>query len=57
MAAELKKELGLEATLHQSYGGVFEVEVGGDLIFSKSKSGRFPNQSEVLELLKEKQLR
>jgi selenoprotein W-related protein len=28
-------------------GGVFEVTVGNDLIFSKKQSGRFPQPGEV----------
>jgi len=32
-------------------GGVFEVTVGNELIFSKKKSGRFPMPGEVVETL------
>jgi len=35
-------------------GGVFEVEVDGDLIFSKNKLGRFPQDGEVLDILASK---
>jgi selT/selW/selH-like putative selenoprotein len=33
--------------LIRSSGGVFEVTVGNDLIFSKKKAGRFPYPGEV----------
>jgi selenoprotein W-related protein len=33
--------------LIKSRGGVFEVAVGGELIFSKKQSGRFPQPGEV----------
>jgi selT/selW/selH-like putative selenoprotein len=39
-------------TLIPSSGGVFEVRRGDDLIFSKRGHGRFPDDGEVLSLLK-----
>jgi selenoprotein W-related protein len=33
--------------LIRGHGGVFEVTVGNDLIFSKKKLGRFPQPGEV----------
>jgi selenoprotein W-related protein len=44
--------LGLESELIASSGGVFEIEYGGNLVFSKKKLGRFPDQGEVLGLIK-----
>jgi selenoprotein W-related protein len=41
-----------EFTLIPSSGGVFEVTFNGELIFSKKELGRFPEDGEVLELLK-----
>jgi selenoprotein W-related protein len=32
-------------------GGIFDVEVEGELIFSKHEVGRFPEDSEILEKL------
>lgn len=54
MAAELQKEVGVAAILHQSSGGVFEVEVDGDLLFSKTKLGRFPEPGEVHGIIQSK---
>lgn len=51
LAAELEKKVGVAPVLHQSYGGIFEVEVDGNLIFSKSKLGRFPEPGEVQHLI------
>jgi selT/selW/selH-like putative selenoprotein len=34
--------------LTRGSGGVFEVSVDGQLVFSKKKEGRFPNAEEVL---------
>ena len=33
-------------------GGVFDVEVDGDVVFSKAEADRFPEVGEVIELLK-----
>ena len=37
-----------------SGGGVFEVSLGDDLIFSKKKEGRFPENSEIDEMLEQR---
>ncbi len=41
-------------TLVKSSGGVFEVSLDGELIFSKKELDRFPNKKEILNILKEK---
>lgn len=51
MAASIKKQFGVTPVLTESSGGVFEVTVDGDLIFSKKKEGRFPEDQEILEPL------
>jgi len=48
----LKRTLGAESALVASSGGVFEVEVNGTLIFSKKSLGRFPDDGEVVELIR-----
>lgn len=55
LAAELKEEMDMESDLIKKGGGIFEVYLDDDLIFSKQELGRFPNDGEVLALLKEKQ--
>jgi len=45
LAAELSKRLGIDAKLVKSAGEVFEVEYGGELLFSKRRLGRFPRQA------------
>ena len=49
MAAEIKKEFGVETELIESGGGVFEVVADGTLLFSKKSEGRFPEHSEVID--------
>jgi selenoprotein W-related protein len=51
LAAAIKKAKGLEATLIPGHKGVFDVVVDGRLVYSKHKSGRFPEHSEVLDQL------
>ncbi len=55
MAAELEKTLGADVELIRGDGGIFDVEVDGQLVFSKKKVGRFPNPGEVVKLIREKQ--
>jgi selenoprotein W-related protein len=52
MAAEIKKEFGIEAQLISSGGGVYEVKLDDKLIFSKKKTGRFPELEEIFELIR-----
>lgn len=45
----------MRPTLIEGRGGVFEVMLDGVLIFSKKKLERFPDDGEVLELVREAQ--
>ncbi len=38
-------------TLIPSSGGIFDVSLNGDTLFSKKETGRFPNENEVEEKL------
>ena len=54
MEAELKSRFpGVETKLISSGGGVFEIMLDGDLIFSKKEKGRFPDHGEVASLIKQ----
>jgi selT/selW/selH-like putative selenoprotein len=53
LADELNEGLGVHSELIRSGGGVFEIEYGGKVVFSKRKQGRFPDEGEVLKILKE----
>jgi selT/selW/selH-like putative selenoprotein len=55
LAAEMKKALGVEATLIKGSHGIFDVTVDGKLVFSKDKEGRFPEAGEVVGLLGKRQ--
>ena len=47
MAAELKAAHGADATLTEGSGGIFDVTIDGELIYSKEKTGRFPHPGEL----------
>lgn len=52
MAATIERELKESSKLIESQGGVFEVEDRGNLIFSKKALGRFPEEQEIIGIVK-----
>ena len=52
MAAEIQAKLGAASELVPSSGGVFEVFADGKRVFSKKSLGRFPEDGEVVGLLR-----
>lgn len=42
----------MEIELDRQSGGIFDVVVDGDMVFSKFDVGRFPDEGEVLGKLK-----
>ena len=48
----MKKVLDIESELIGGSGGVFEVTVDGKKVFSKKALGRFPEDGEVLGLIR-----
>jgi len=54
LAESLKKEFDVEIEFNVSGGGVFEVTVDGDLVFSKKAEGRFPEDAEIIDAIKAK---
>ena len=54
LEAELKSRFpGVETKLISSGGGVHEIILDGELIFSKKTLGRFPDDGEVAALIKQ----
>jgi selT/selW/selH-like putative selenoprotein len=53
LAASIRSEFGVESKLIKGANGIFDVEVDGRRIFSKHQAGRFPNNEEVLALLRQ----
>ena len=54
LADKIKQELNLSTKLIRSRGGVFEVMMNGELIYSKRQTGVFPEESQIISLIKEK---
>ena len=48
----MKRNFGVESVLIEGKGGIFDVKVDGQLVYSKHETGRFPNQEEVSGLIK-----
>lgn len=53
LRSELEKNFGHNAELIQDSGGLFEVEYGKQLIFSKKSEERFPEPGEVVDIVLE----
>ena len=51
LGALLKEKYGAKVNVIASEGGVFEVVVDGELVFSKKKLNRFPVEGEVEGLI------
>lgn len=47
-------EPDIEVELIEGGGGVFDVFSDGDRVFSKHTEGRFPNEGEILALLRKR---
>jgi selT/selW/selH-like putative selenoprotein len=52
MGDGLKKEFRADIELVAGGGGVFDISVDGNIIFSKFKKGRFPQLEEIISLIK-----
>ena len=44
----MREQLGAEVSLIASGGGVFEVVVDDQLVYSKKETGEFPNEEQLL---------
>jgi selT/selW/selH-like putative selenoprotein len=52
LAAEIKKELGVDSQLVRGSGGIFDVTVDNKRLFSKHDEGRFPSEKEIVDKLR-----
>lgn len=49
MAEAIQDEFGVESELIEGSGGVFDVHLDGNPVWSKHDIGRFPENNEVLD--------
>jgi len=52
LAARIEKELGNKSDLLPGSRGIFDVKAGGNIIYSKHQTGRFPEEQEIITLIK-----
>jgi len=50
---EIKSALGIEVELQPGTGGVFNITVDEQLIFSKKQQGRLPSPEEIIDKLRQ----
>lgn len=49
MQEAIKKKYGITAGLKESMGGIFEVSIGGKVIYTNETTYRFPTDEEIFE--------
>jgi selT/selW/selH-like putative selenoprotein len=55
LALAIREALGIDSRLvHSARSGAFELIVDGEVLFSKLRSGSFPSQEWILDLLRKK---
>ncbi len=54
LAGKLKSNFDIEAQLIEGTGGIFDVKLGGNLVYSKHQTGSFPDEDELIASLREK---
>jgi selenoprotein W-related protein len=54
LAADISEAVGVEAKLTRGSGGIFDVTADGAVIFSKHAEGRFPENAEIIEALRQR---
>ncbi|MFQ5462981.1 MAG: SelT/SelW/SelH family protein [Phycisphaerae bacterium] len=52
LAEAIRTQFGVDATLIEGSGGVFDVRVDGSQIWDKQTVGRFPEHEEILSKMK-----
>ena len=45
----MKQHFGFEVDLISSSGGVFEVVIDGELVYSKKQTGEFPDEMQIVK--------
>ena len=53
LSALLKETFDCDVSLVAGGGGIFEVERGGELIYSKFQTGGFPDEKKLVNKLRE----
>jgi selT/selW/selH-like putative selenoprotein len=54
LQAAIKKEFGVTADLEGGHGGVFDVVIDGQRVYSKDETFRFPTNEEIFAKIRER---
>ena len=54
MQAAIKTKYGLTATLREGAGGIFEVSIDNDTVYSNQETYRFPTDEEIFAKIDQK---
>ena len=49
MQAAIKSKYGMTAELREGVGGIFEVSIDGDVVYTNETTYRFPTDEEIFE--------
>jgi selT/selW/selH-like putative selenoprotein len=52
LEAAIKQEFGLTAELEGGHGGVFDVRIDGQTVYSKHQTNRFPTNEEIFATIR-----
>ena len=52
LAEKLKTSLKLETDLIKGSNGIFDVEIDGKLVYSKSETGEFPDEESLIQKIR-----
>lgn len=55
LAAKISTEIGIEPALVKGVAGVFDVVVDDNVVFSKTQEKRFPQDTEIIAMLRKLQ--
>ena len=54
MQAAIKNEFGISPNLKEGEGGIFEVFIDGEKVYSNQTTYRFPNNDEIFDKIRER---
>jgi len=54
LQAAIKSKYGIDATLREGAGGIFEVSIGSDLVYTNQETYRFPENEEIFAKIDER---
>ncbi len=52
MAADIEREFGLASEFEGGRGGIFEVKLDGQVVFTNNRQGGVPSSDSVIEALR-----